>query len=241
MRYCQDSGIKKENFITNIKVSKKLKDTYILTYAKGAKRNVPISLDNSKELEAQLQEQAKLSYDSKQSQLENSANLNKKLASLLFGNSILLLSDLAIKSPAEIEILFSLASIGISSAVIETSLSLRNASKTYREALRNKALLMYLKDEEYYRRLLTDPEVYNYLDGDSIPNKERRTQELLRLSEQGRLPASLLEQETSQGMSIPEIERLYWQGIQHPPTLTHYSEQQSQNQASTNAVKKLVR
>ena len=241
MKYCQGSGIKKENFITNIKVSKKLKDTYVLTYAKGKKRNIPISLDNSKELEEQLQNQARLSYENKKYQLENISDLNKKLVSLLIGNSILLLSDSVISFPTEIEILLSLSNIGISTAVIATAINLRNASKSYQEMMNNNMLLAYLEDEEYYRRALMDPEIYNYLDGDSISKKERRAQELLQLSEQGRLPASLLEQETGQGMTISEIERLYWEGRKSPAFSRYYENQNFTNHLSSNGVKKLVR
>lgn len=241
MKYCQGSGIKKENFITNIKVSKKFPNAYILTYAKGEKRNVPISLDNSKEIEAQLQEQVRLSCDKKKEQLASLRNLDMRLSLLLLGNGIFLLSDVVTTFPAEIESLFSLACIGASTAVIGTVISARSQAKSYKEMLRNNVLLTYLEDEEYYRRALMNPEIYNYLDGDSISKKERRAQELLQLSEQGRLPASLLEQETGQGMTISEIERLYWEGRKSPAFSRYYENQNFTNHLSSNGVKKLVR
>lgn len=209
MRYTPKLDIPKSEFITKVKV-KGLPDkdeNYVLVHADGKKEIVPVSCENSNDIDLQLQKQVISGIKAIPELVEERDELLHRGESnikVLAGFYVLYLLNHFGGGPDELTTAFVTGNLGCGISVIRKLVASINRSRialqfsTYDLLLQNIPLAAtYLDREDKYS--------FIFLQGKTEEEQQKRYAEFKEMAERGRLPVSLLELETKQGATAKEI------------------------------------
>ena len=209
MRYTQEIGIPKSDFIRKIKVEglPDKDESYVLVHANGKKEIVPVTRENSNAIDLQLQEQVSSGIkaipeiEEAIDKLFQKGEYNLKTVA---GFTVLQIVNQFANGPDGLTNSLTAGSICCSIKIIGKLVQALNKDQVASQFSTYDLLLSaiplaatYLDREDKYS--------FIFLQGKTEEEQQKRYAEFKEMAERGRLPVSLLELETKQGATAKEI------------------------------------